>query len=1019
MAIDTLLDTAEKVVDYGLDVGRNFGEDVVDLTTGIAIAIPYLVGKGAYELITDPIGTLEYIQSEQAWEDLKTNVLNPIADSYAEYADPIEKFRKDPLFVMLDAMTLLNVGGAALGKVGKTLSISELEKLGEMPLVKRMGKAAANKFLKSEFANKSGISAWTAKLELSNAGTTIRNDINTKTLVENFRDMSFIEKEIGAKFTEEQATKFHLALKGLMHPDLFADEPGLIDAFNAYTKLSKKNRKLQITHGILNNDIFEKRSILPNIELMRRIISKERIPSLIPIEHIDEVKSIISTLAKDTSPGAEATRVAMYQIHKKGLSVLDEFFTPEVVAYLKNRGLPSGYISDLRATIIRPEEWGIGSNLFTQSLPGQFKKASGGRVLEPFETLEELGGQVSKDNILKIMGKTQLAIQRRVNEKIALERIIEYGLNTTDDFGNPLAKALTSREEVLDAIAKNQIIAAPGKQHLNRLATRISRSIAGRLDSGEEIGTSLLASLNLIIGNDDLVNAGLASGKMMYSVNPDLASNLSKVSMRSGKVDKFFSKFVDPIHETWKGIVLGLNPKFVINLTGDNALRTVLSGSVKQGTALYLNEEIRNIIPPEVRMGSFTRANISWLNSGRGRVVTGAKPLGILYEHLQEGMTKRAMGKVLNGFDGMANVQGRVFGFAEKVEDFFREVHFLDRAGKVTRKEFMKTVGRDFYNNSELVSHLMTSGFSDDAVKVGMKSLNKWFYDYNSMTQFEKRWMRRFIPFWGFVRHSLTLSATAPFNQPARMNLLHNLGKAVQHANQFEGAPEWLVNGGVNVGRSPFDENKHLFFSVRGMNPFAAVTEIAGLFSDQPTAGTPLTALSPLLKVPIEQTLGQELFGSKKTFTSPFVYEDPITHQMFYMDKYSGEISRIGKVTPNIIEHFARQVPQYQLMKDMLYPWYSYGTSSIFKSEFLLPKKSKPRGLTAARFIFPLTQIDKTRYAKSWKDQIKRSQAVLRRRLVTTSEASPITQATALFEQADSIFDNVADVTKDFQFGSF
>jgi hypothetical protein len=911
---------------------------------------------------------MDYILSERIWEDTKENILNPMIESYAEYADPIEKFRKDPLFVLLDAVTLLNAGGHAVGKIGKTIGSQRMADFAEISVSKRLGRATVNKALNSHLAEIAGLDSWAERMRLATVGKNIKTMVGNKAIATQVDDANKIISAIEGRFSGEEIGMFHRAIKGIMNPKYFDDIPGGEEAMRFYKNLTNSNKEQLLKYGILNEQIFERRSILPSMEVIRRMLTREDLGGDVPPAMVEKLKGILRKSVGDKELETVFTRLA-----KEGYATIDNYLTPEAVVKLKDAGLSSGYITDITNTVIR----GTDDILTRADLP-VFMKAKGKNALNVIK---------DEKTLLQTMVKQQTLVNKQIYEMKAVNELLDYAQKTTDRFGNPLAYKLETADDMLAAIKDKKLVVAPGKNRFNRMAGKASRDIVMGIERGEDIGATALKAINKLLATNDLPASQMALGESVYAVNKDLAKAFSAIPERftRTKADKFFRSTVDPIHRFWKGIILGLNPGFAVRTAGDNILRTVFAGA-DEGVRLAFKEGWRDAVPSYVRQGNFVRSEQEFIAHGKNIAMPSAQPLGKLYDHLTNDTVKRSLTNVSGFFDGIKNIQNKTFNFVAKTEDFFRDAVWLDKAAKASRSDFMKTMGRDFYNLDEMLTHI-TLLEKGNKLGTATKAVSDWFYNYNAnLSQFEKQWVRRIVPFWSFYRQSLSLSGKVIRDMPGKLNLINNLSKAVQDAQQFEGAPDWIAKGGVFIGDSPTDRSKKLFFSARGINPFIAVDELASSLSDgRRGSGTILSMLSPLVKVPIEQLTGRELFGRRKRFTSPWVQEDPFTNKLFYMDKYSGEMSEIGRVTPAVLEHFARQVPQYRLIQDMMYPYYRYGTSTIFSSEYLEPKKEKPRVWTAAKFAgFSLSELDMEKYTKSFKEQMLRSRKMLESRLLRT-----------------------------------
>jgi hypothetical protein len=100
---------------------------------------------------------------------------------------------------------------------------------------------------------------------------------------------------------------------------------------------------------------------------------------------------------------------------------------------------------------------------------------------------------------------------------------------------------------------------------------------------------------------------------------------------------------------------------------------------------------------------------------------------------------------------GIGKAEDVVVNMGNKREDFFRMAHFIDGVNKEMAKNGSQTL-------------------EQAAMKVGDK-VRKFNIDYGGLTDFEKKAMRRVIPFYTWMRKSLPLQAQLLFTKPGFMSL--------------------------------------------------------------------------------------------------------------------------------------------------------------------------------------------------------------------------------------------------------
>lgn len=208
----------------------------------------------------------------------------------------------------------------------------------------------------------------------------------------------------------------------------------------------------------------------------------------------------------------------------------------------------------------------------------------------------------------------------------------------------------------------------------------------------------------------------------------------------------------------------------------------------------------------------------------------------------------------------------------EMVEDLFPAKTKGEKAAKLAKKalpisqDFIPTkFSRRFISNpieeqARLLNFMSNLAESGDVAFAAQRT-KQFLFDYQNLTGFERSVMRRVIPFYTFARKNLELQAKALLQTPGRISVQPKLATAlgdilsVDNLTEEERAilPEWLQQSyALKVGEKGGETSIIGGFKT----PFeAAVLQL------MPT--TILSAINPLIKLPMESASGTNFFRGK------------------------------------------------------------------------------------------------------------------------------------------------------------
>lgn len=210
-----------------------------------------------------------------------------------------------------------------------------------------------------------------------------------------------------------------------------------------------------------------------------------------------------------------------------------------------------------------------------------------------------------------------------------------------------------------------------------------------------------------------------------------------------------------------------------------------------------------------------------------------------------------------NADNPLQAVKGLASGGIEKIreaseyrENFTRLAHFIDS---------MRKEGHNIENYGDFIR---------TARDVVDKHVNKFNFDYGSLTPFEQKYMKRFMPFYTFTRKNIPLQlemlalkpgkiATIPKGSRAIENLL-GTRKEGSDISDGETIPRWIRE--MSPIKLQGEENGHNSVYFAPPLPFMDLGKWAEGTPKEILANV-LSQSTPALKIPFEQAYGRQLYS--------------------------------------------------------------------------------------------------------------------------------------------------------------
>jgi hypothetical protein len=189
-----------------------------------------------------------------------------------------------------------------------------------------------------------------------------------------------------------------------------------------------------------------------------------------------------------------------------------------------------------------------------------------------------------------------------------------------------------------------------------------------------------------------------------------------------------------------------------------------------------------------------------------------------------------------------------------------------------------------------------------EVVRRSLQETNKMMYNYMILGPFERRYVRQFVPFWGWYKFISQVAWRLPVEMPGRVNIIRWLSLVGQEQEkQFGPMPDWLK--GVIPLSKPGDKT-FKYLSTLGMNPF-------GQFFDplnaQTLKGAP-SQLNPGIQA-IMQTVGFDPLTGDRVRVSP---ESGVSEDFFGRLYRAGHQVSMAEVEPGyrFAGSLLRSIPQ-------------------------------------------------------------------------------------------------------------
>lgn len=822
--------------------------------------------------------TIKMMTSPAYRSEVYQTFVKPIIEDYKEYRHPGTKLYEDPLGVILDAATILSGGAAAAGKgaqVAKTTQFVKtanvLDKTATVLDTAQIFKwsnlsAGTKKVLTTMPGGEDLVRAW----QQAGQARGILNKEQTSFIIARNKAIQEVDNKINA-LTPDEAEILPKVIEGFSRPPVDASQ-NFHESVGMIRALADDQARFGLSTGSLTSEIIERRKFQPLNNFLQRADT-------------DEGKSF-RDMVDNASPYTDLTGQEL----RGRIDTIKKFFPDADPIYMRH------FFDD------NPKKF---SNFFLNTTPVRtfkpgFLKKSYGK-----EGYIGSSANVTKTQLKDVLG-------RQATENLKWQRNMGLIDQLTK---HPLTKQLKPGDKPMPGY---RIFAPDGMLRFYKGSMDLEKELRKNLakldgQSFEELFGDVAES----VFKKSSTYIGVTKAKL-YQVPEPFAKELEKLTAAANPYVKLF--YDQPL-DAFRFFSLSLSPRWLFNNVVGNTLFSIIGGDVFNPKAFYLYKQAkeRGLLPDELGAGIHRMERTTSGRLGAAAEIPLVKSTIMMHDAL---LNTRVVGAIVNNIEKTVNwgvvkpltkIGNTSFKINEATDDMFKGVAYVNRALINERKGFVKRMTMSL---EESLAILEKTKLDDVAREKVVQNVHEWYYHGLNLTNFERRVVRRAIPFYSWMRWSTMYAYRLSTEAPIRANIIANMARDFY---MFTGQNEAPLNlrGSVPVGT---DEDGTVYYlQTRGMNIFGHISNI--LSGDGLLGGTFTTALqssAPLIKTANEQATGKDLFLDR-TFTRQDITE-MADGRLWRFDPETGRVVEVsGKVRPGLMEHLMRNfIPQYLLLETVL-----------------------------------------------------------------------------------------------------
>jgi hypothetical protein len=399
----------------------------------------------------------------------------------------------------------------------------------------------------------------------------------------------------------------------------------------------------------------------------------------------------------------------------------------------------------------------------------------------------------------------------------------------------------------------------------------------------------------------------------------------------SQKIQDVIRLVVDKPSQVWKDSVLAMSPRWMKNNVMGDIIFNTFEGVGPLSYSRAFRTIYRDCIPDELLRASF--ANVMKYNPKLGKTAETA-----IGGYVQAFLDTKAV-------TGVAYTKDLGYSLNTMFEQPFVRALYV----KIAREKAVSLLKADKVARTEANVLAKMRVIKGDPALAGplVERVHETLPVFNLLGNFERKYIRRFVPFANWYKFMLKYGATLPAKHPFKLIGARGLGALTEehreevYKDYFPFMAREIESGGIPAR---FDhmwpvgskgEPMAKFFNVRGMNPFTTIKDFVDLDI--------INMASPIITVPVEQVSGRALFGNRKFESGDAGIS--VTHK-------GVEYKEFAKVRPPLVDHILSCFPQYALLKKWLVPARQWDSGSILNPDPILNPDT-------GEYVYPIESMEK------------------------------------------------------------
>jgi hypothetical protein len=427
---------------------------------------------------------------------------------------------------------------------------------------------------------------------------------------------------------------------------------------------------------------------------------------------------------------------------------------------------------------------------------------------------------------------------------------------------------------------------------------------------------------------------GVSKNKIVYLVPKEVLGELESFAtpvFGSQKVQDVIRLVVDKPTQVWKDSVLAASPRWAKNNVMGDIIFNTFEGVGPLSYCRAFRTIYKDCIPDELLRASF--ANVLKYNPKLGKTANTA-----IGRYVQAFLDTKVVA-------GVAFAKDLLYALNTMLEQPFVRALYIHFA----RPKAITILKQQKIARTEVNILAKMRVIKNDPVLVQplINKVHETLPVFNLLGNFERKYIRRFVPFANWYKFMLKYGAQLPSKHPFKLIGARGLGALTEEQREkvykdyFPFMAREIENAGIPsrfnhmwpIGSK--GEPMAKFFNVRGMNPFTTIEDFVDLDF--------MNMASPIITVPIEQVTGRAIFGNRKFESGEAGIS--VTHKGI-------EYKEFAKVRPPLVDHILSQLPQYTLLKKWLVPARQWDTGTILNPDPILNPDT-------GEYVYPIESMEK------------------------------------------------------------